>query len=406
MLSSSSSSAIVKRLSFGLLFSLLLLTSCEKSQKLLLSASLPGSLIDDAAHTMSELLGQKDWNIEAISGGQHDLDKNIENILEGRSNFGLIMNEAALDERNLQVRTVAPLFPLVAMIMYRTDHEVKDLDDLLNNHKVMEIESDFYSEFFRGAGYDVDSLDFSIMRDKDVKTLMQRIVAEKVEVLCVFASIYGPAIEKLSQMGWRFFSLGDIDLFGRGSTVEGYCLKNPQYYPFVIPRGTYGAFPETPVVTIAQDVLMITHQDSDPELVYDLVSDVFNHKQYLSQKNVIFSTLTENFDHGRLIFPLHEGTEEYLARNEPSIFERYAELAGVIFSILVVVVGFLASARRRRKDRIDKYYLLAMEAKSPEELDALEMEVVKLVEQEKVSGDVAYLNFLQIVDMRRRGMGG
>ena len=205
-------------------------------------------------------------------------------------------------------------------------------------------------------------------------------------------------------MGWKFFSIGDIDLYGKGSTVEGYCLRNPQYYPFVIPSGTYGAYPETPILTIAQDVLLITDREKDSEMVYDLVSDIFGHKQYLSQKNVVFSTLTENFDRGRLIFPLHEGTEEFLARNEPSIFERYAELVGLVFSILVVLAGVFANARQRRKDRIDKYYLRAMKLNKLDELEALEMEVLELVEKEKISADVTYSIFLQIVDMRKRSL--
>ena len=184
---------------------LMSLVACQKNQKMTLSAGLPGSLVDKSAHIMADMLNQREWKIEANSGGIHGIDQNLENILEGNSDFAFIMNEAVLNEQNLRVRTVAPLYPLLAMVMYRAEGEIRSLDDLLLGRKIMEIESDFYTGFFESAGYDIDSLDFSIMRDRNVKILMQRIEQENVEVLCVFASIYGPAIEKIDPNGLEIF---------------------------------------------------------------------------------------------------------------------------------------------------------------------------------------------------------
>lgn len=55
----------------------------------------------------------------------------------------------------------------------------------------------------------------------------------------------------------------------------------------------------------------------------------------------------------------------YLERNEPSFFERYAEMIGVFFSIFIVLAGGIPSLVRwnkhRKKDRIDKYYIRLLE---------------------------------------------
>lgn len=76
----------------------------------------------------------------------------------------------------------------------------------------------------------------------------------------------------------------------------------------------------------------------------------------------------EKFERKNLSFPLHEGARIYLDRDEPGHFERYAELFGVVFSIILTLVSGLISLSKwqsqKKKDRADIFYKDLIEAKN------------------------------------------
>jgi len=82
-------------------------------------------------------------------------------------------------------------------------------------------------------------------------------------------------------------------------------------------------------------------------------------------------------------FPLHRGVKHYLECNKPSVFERYAELGGVIFSITVVLLDLINTVKnkikQKKKDRIDEFY-------------------VDLLRIEK---EIPYLHSIQVIDIAR-----
>ena len=75
---------------------------------------------------------------------------------------------------------------------------------------------------------------------------------------------------------------------------------------------------------------------------------------------MISQDLKEDFSRASLSFPLHNGARIFLDRDEPSFMERYAELIGVIFSILIAFMSGVYSLsgwmKQRKKDRIDVFY--------------------------------------------------
>lgn len=205
----------------------------------------------------------------------------------------------------------------------------------------------------------------------------------------------------MMENGWEIFSLGDITYSNRGSSVEGFCMNYPRTEPFMVPRNFFGQKPELPIYTIALDELLVVHEDLDKTLVYDLVSDIYSGRHFLSQSNILFTHITEDFDRDALNFQLHDSTVDYLARDQPSFFERYAEAFGVIFSILVVLYGGLTSLKKIRKERIDKYYKRVMECHRIEDLESLSNEAVSQLQSEKLTADESFTIFLNLVEKRR-----
>jgi hypothetical protein len=150
-----------------------------------------------------------------------------------------------------------------------------------------------------------------------------------------------------------------------GSSVDGFCLKYPRARPYIIPRNALGTIPREPVLTISIDALLLSHDKVSQYEIYNFLEVLFDNLQLLANLDPLLGHVSETFQTEHLNFPLHKGTRNFLAREEPSFFERYAELIGVIFSILVVLWGGISAFNRRlrraKKDRIDVYYTDVLE---------------------------------------------
>ena len=91
------------------------------------------------------------------------------------------------------------------------------------------------------------------------------------------------------------------------------------------------------------------------------------------KKNIIYSHLTEKFDIDLMSFPVHTGAEMYFNRNEPTFWERYAEIIALVVSVMVLSFGVIRSIQsymsRRKKERIDKYFdlYLALKEEQPDD---------------------------------------
>ena len=94
---------------------------------------------------------------------------------------------------------------------------------------------------------------------------------------------------------------------------------------------------------------------------FQLVEVIVDHKQEFATVHAsLYRGISDSFDADAYQFSTHPGARDYLERDEPGFFERYAELAGVSFSVtLAVLSGLIALTRWRervRKNRIDGYY--------------------------------------------------
>jgi hypothetical protein len=167
---------------------------------------------------------------------------------------------------------------------------------------------------------------------------------------------------------FKLYSFDDINSYGKGSTVEGISLKFPKVKPYIIPQSTYGSLTETPVLTITSDAVLVCRSGMRDTPINDMIRTIFREKQEFEEISpLIYAGLDEGFDRTRLSFPLHNGARTYLDRDEPGFLERYAELVGVMFSIIVAIVSALISLSRwqkqKKKDRVDVFYKVLMDIK-------------------------------------------
>jgi hypothetical protein len=210
-------------------------------------------------------------------------------------------------------------------------------------------------------------------------------------------------------------SLGAPQDIGSGGIIDAAVLLNPSFRSFIIPAGTYGPATPGPVVTVAVDKILVARSDLDDTIVYDLVSDVLRLRPALAGKRPgIFQQLSENFDTSRSTFVVHPGTQAYLQRSEPSIYERFSGVAEVAATLIIALISASYAALRivksRRKNRIDRFYSETIEIRNsskrstdPVELqqaitriEELQDEAFDLLVHEKLAADESFRIFVTL----------
>jgi TRAP-type uncharacterized transport system substrate-binding protein len=281
----------------------------------------------------------------------------VDSLSMNSLDMGLIENFVSGGEG---INSVIPVYPKVLHLFYRNQTPPSSFMELINGKML-------YLGHEHSASYAFmeELLEFyHIPRD----TYQITFDKASADVLAIFSILLTD--EQLKGFdGFSLYSFDAVDNFERGSEAEGIALKFPRVRPYIIPRRTYGALTSEPVITLATDMMFVVRQGMGQIAVNDLITTMFkNRGEFVHLHPSFYEGLVENFDRAKLNYPLHEGARTYLDRDEPSFFERYAELAGVIFSVVVAIVSGLISLSKwraqRKKDKVDEFYAHLMDIKS------------------------------------------
>lgn len=387
---------------------LLLLVGCQKQTRIY---TILGNIEDpqnQIAVTVSAVLSKHlDDSVKVVSG--FGSLANLDSIELGRADFAIVDNYSRFSDK---VSSVLPLYPQVLHILYRKDKSPRSLRELFSAGKIFAgIEGSgtkrFVDELMRDAGIDKAACTFV-----DVYDFFE------ADVIFAFTDLLSR--EELRDLqGYHLYSIDEVVNLGKGSLAESICTRHPQFEPYVIPQDLYGSFTERPILTIKADAILVCRTDLDPTLVYNAIQALSEHSQALKNINPLLYQFSSDFDPRKLSFALHQGSRDYLDRHAPSFAERYAELMGVVVTILVALASTLYTIRKwqlqRKKNKIDAYYqrLITIRRKTQAadnadiltalkgELETTLNETIDLVTSEKLLADesfVIFLNLSKIVD--------
>lgn len=224
------------------------------------------------------------------------------------------------------------------------------------------------------------------------------------DLVIVFAPIARESIVAIAELSetspeFQLASMGTPDEIGSGNLVDAAVLLSPNFRPFVIPRGTYGAVTPNPVVTLAIDKMLVTRPGLDAALVYDLIGEIVRLQPALAENRPsLFQRLSGDFDTSRSIWVVHPGTQDYLQRNEPSVYERYSGIAEVLVTVFVALASASIAGvrlyRMRRKNRIDTFYARAMEIRRQAAATADAAERDRLAEEMRALQETAFTKLM------------
>ena len=318
---------------------------------------------------------------------------------------------ALVDEPEFPIRgvvTLVPLYPSVLHVLHNKHERVGDFADLIRGAAV-------YAGPTGGAAYRLLlqlSKDFGVQENQF--QILDNPWTVDPDVYFIFGGLLSASsIEQLS--GYRLFSFaaqGDVD---GASVADGIVLRHHHLETFLLPRSLYQGLGNEAITTLSIRSVLIVREDFETGFAVDIASDLFSNAQDIAMSYpLVTHELTMNLDAAGLILPLHTGTRRYLNRDKPGFVERYVEVLAlgvtVIFALLSGGVALYRYRERKRKDRVDIYYVQILEirkdmALASEAIDlhachkrAIEVqhEVLNLLIEERVNADASLLAFFSL----------
>jgi TRAP-type uncharacterized transport system substrate-binding protein len=420
---------------FAFLLVILCCCSCERRKVYRFATGTPNTSYQIVGKSIAEIVRKKsDMKLEVLSapvplGKEWLMPSSINNcklLLHGAVDFAIAKNNVPIEVPGelesqrafFSIRSLLPLYSEIFIIIYKDRLRPKSLQDLLVGRKVAIGPRD-------GATAEITQI---ILSEFGIDTTMytphylpheRNILSDSVDISCLLTAFDNPLVKQSLEHGGRIFSLGNYAFAERGSAVEGFCLNYPLAKPYIIPQNTFGKMmPQVPILTVAIDAVLLTRADVSDEAVYHVISATLENKQIMTVEfdNKLLNDITEHFDPLKLRFPLHPAARRYLERDQPSFLERYAEMLGLVFSLLLAAVGGLSTLTRwnkqRKKNRVDSYYAAIMKIQkqvenyaTTAECNAAIKELKKLRENafqqlmaEKLSADESFRIFITLLN--------
>lgn len=309
---------------------------------------------------------------------------NFKHLRDSSYDMAVISNSnyTSKDTNEKEISNIKSVIPINSRILYIAYNKDKitpnTIQDLFENRTatILSNESIFIKKILSDFGVDVSKVNFlkskiniveeenskldSITKDSiskiDYYSYFKKNNSLPYDIEVGFSSQNFSSNSRLSKLlnshqEIVLYSLDDYKLYKNGSKAEGFCLRNKYFTPFLLPKGSLGEYPETPILTIREDFLLAARDDVDDEFIYEFV------KTALEETDLIdMTTYGTNFENINFAFPLHEGTHRYLDKNSPKFFEKYGEMIGKfgagVGGFYTALMGFLLWRKKRRRRTI------------------------------------------------------
>ncbi|WP_420576679.1 TAXI family TRAP transporter solute-binding subunit [Ekhidna sp.] len=303
----------------------------------------------EIALRMEELLESSFYNVDIKLIEGKSTDANLDSLVSEQVDIALVENYV-----NYQpgLNSAFSVYSEVLHIFYREGIDGSSFESLMVSGPVYigREESPTYNlmmDLFDFYGLDPSILEVTFEMDQ-------------ADIVVELTNLF--TLQKLvGYDGFNLFSFDQVERLGSASTVEGIALKYPRLSPFVIPQKAYWGYTQEPIVTLSVDLIMVVRSGLLEVTVNDFTKTMLRNRQVFTTIDpLLFDGLKEDFNQGILNIPLHEGARTFLDRDEPSFFERYAELGGVILSIVIAIFSGIVSLTKwqaqKKKDKIDEFY--------------------------------------------------
>ena len=279
-------------------------------------------------------------------------------VAQGKADLTFIMNHSnfipeKLGSESAKLRTICPMYERLLFLFSK-----QPVEDTLNAGKLLEGKS-VGIEVLGGETH-ANLLDMLNSGKIDNVKIMSR--EENPDLIHFWGTYYGPRATQLLENGWREVSLSP-------SWTNFIALNDPALNPYVLPAipGVEGS---KNLNTISAQTLLVGNSNLNEKAIFELSRYIYQHKLDLMKYDLMYRSINEVFNISELLYPLHEGTNDFFRRHQPSFVERNADILALLFSFSLVLLGLIQAIRnrirRRKKERIDLYFLEFLDVRSKE----------------------------------------
>lgn len=349
----------------AVLLGILFLFSCQGAvqKRIVIATGPPGTSNFEIGNIVASVLADnRHFKIDLETKAEGSLAR-VDALLKGRADFALIQNDLNLpDSASFRLRAVLPLYPQVLFIVYDSTIQAKNLPELMEGKRIGVGPKNSGVHAFIKILLHEFHVDTSTCRFV-FSSYDNNVIGDSIDVACSLTGFNNLHIQRqIEQKHGKIWGFDPLDRLGRGASADGFCMKYPYAIPYVIPVDLYRNYPHEPLLTLAISNILIAKSDIDDIVVYDVVKQLTENREMLMNRSVLFSG-TPALEHSMVTtrIPVHEGTRMYLNRDRPSFYERYAEVFGLVITIITVIASALfglVQLRNLRSDRRrEKYYM-------------------------------------------------
>ena len=297
-----------------------------------------------SAKHLEQFLNNGGFNITIVNA-ENAVDAN-NMVANGDADLTFIMNHSTFIpsevEKSRNLRSILPLFTRLFFLFSKepvSDNERNILSGKSIGIEVLGGETHYNLSKILNSG-----------KLNDVEIVSRD---DSPDFIHFWGTYYGQRATMLLNDGWKEVSLSQ-------DWIDYITLNDPAVSPFVLPA-IPGLENSENLHTFSVETLLVGRADLGEKAVYQLSEYIFQHKLELIGYDNFYRSINESFDHSALLYATHVGTDQYLRRDEPTFFERYAEVIALLLSIIAIVYGAVQGIRNRlskqKKERIDLYFL-------------------------------------------------
>ena len=286
-----------------------------------------------------------------------ETEGSLENVRLLESNevqLALIQSDTSIP---ISTRAIAPLFPEILHLIVTEESEIDSFSDLKGKRIALMPEgSGSYQIFWSlSSHYGLDNQDF-VATPLSPPAAHAALKERQVDALFRVIALGNPTVSQLLRDGNT--RLVPIE---QGAAIQ---LFQPALFPSVIPQGTYNGaipIPDRDLSVVALEALLVTREDIDRDLIYEITRILFETRNELARQNIQAAMIRQPEEPNDLRLPFHTGAKAYYNQDRPSFIIEYAEPLGLLLSVSVLCISGIWQLRvwlqGKQKNRADFYNL-------------------------------------------------
>jgi len=321
----------------------------QKNHVLIVGAGSQSGESYEFANAIAELAKKYDPRLNIIVAETGGSGQNNRMLQAGNLQFATLQADT---KAGSNTRLVTMLYPDAYQLLVRNDQGINSIADLRGKTMGLPSKSSgqYRSFFFLAEHYGLSETDINVI---NMSSNASAWALSQGAIDGVFR-VRAPGNSGLKSM----IQKGGVKLLPIAHS-QALRLEQPAIRSGQIPSGSYQGHPAVPEMDLPTPTvqrLLVASEGVDNDIVERVTRLIYQNKRELTDYSPLAGFLADPTELGSSSLPIHEGAEQYYARDDPSFLQENVEIFAFYITLLVGVGSLLLQiSSRRQKERVDAY---------------------------------------------------